>query len=196
MAPSSSSYPRDGWEPVVLDRAATVLTGGGVVVLPTDTVYGIAALPAHRDALYALKDRPATMPVAVLVDEADQAWSLARPSPLARRLAARFWPGPLTIVCLASAAWDEPTVGLRCPDHALVRALAARVGPLATTSANRHGQPTRSTAAAAAGSLVGSVGLVLDGGSCDGLPSTVVDATGATPVVLRLGAISAESLAG
>ncbi len=177
-----------------IDEAAAVLEAGGVVVVPTDTVYGLAARAEHRGALYPLKGRPEGVPVAVLVADAAQAWTLARPSPLARRLAARFWPGPLTVVCDAEARWGEPTVGVRCPDHDLVRALAARVGPVATTSANRHGEPTPADAAAAAASLLGEVALVLDGGTCEGRPSTVVDATGDEPAVLRLGAIAAESL--
>lgn len=195
MAPSCTCSPQNGGleVPRAVEAAAAVLAGGGVVVLPTDTVYGIAALPEHRDALYALKGRPANVPVAVLVGQVEQAWSLAVPSPLARRLAARFWPGPLTIVCRATAEWYGTSVGVRCPDHGFVRALAARVGPLATTSANRHGRPTPATAAAAAAALLGPVGLVLDGGRCEGVPSTVVDATGDEPLVLRAGAIPAES---
>jgi tRNA threonylcarbamoyl adenosine modification protein (Sua5/YciO/YrdC/YwlC family) len=115
--------------------------------------------------------------------------------PLAAELAAAHWPGPLTMVLRRrpGLGWrlGEPTdtIGVRCPDHDLVRALAARVGPLATTSANRHGLPTPSSALEAAGQLLGPVDLVLDGGPLYGTPSTVVDLTGEAPRVLRQGAV-------
>lgn len=175
-----------------LDEAERVLRGGGAVVLPTDTVYGIAALPGHEDLLYALKDRPAEVPIAVLVADVDQAASLGRFDDRARRLADRFWPGPLTLVLDAGTT----TVGVRCPDHDLVRALAGRVGPLPTTSANRHGEATPTTAAAAAAALAGEPDLVLDGGELVGTASTVVDVSGPEVRILREGALaSAEVLA-
>ena len=151
--------------PDVVARVAGVLRDGGVVVLPTDTVYGAAALPGvprATDRLFALKGRGADVPLAVLCAGADQALALADPDGVdddVRRIAARLWPGPLTLVLPRrpglGLALGEPatTVGLRCPDHALVRALAAEVGPLATTSANRHGEPTPATAAEAAAAL-------------------------------------------
>ena len=116
-------------------------------------------------------------------------------SPLALELAAAHWPGPLTMVLprRPGLGWalGEPagTIGLRCPDHHLVRALAARVGPLATTSANRHGQPTPGSAVEAADQLLGPVDLVIDGGALSGTPSTVVDVTGEVPRVLRQGGV-------
>jgi L-threonylcarbamoyladenylate synthase len=181
-------------DPATLDRVTAALLAGRAVVLPTDTVYGVAALPAHEDELRRLKGRPDSVPIAVLVADVGQA-ELALGAPLpatAVRLAATFWPGPLTLVApTASGA----TLGVRCPDHAFVRAVAAAVGPLATTSANRHGEPTPAEAQAAAASLVGPVAVVVDGGTLAGTASTVVDATGPAPVILREGDISSEAVA-
>lgn len=185
--------------PDVVDRVCAVLQAGGVVVLPTETVYGLAALAADAKAtatLFERKGRGADVPIAVLCDDAEQALSLAeRPSDLARSLADAHWPGPLTMVLRrrADLGWSlgEPatTIGLRCPDHDLVRAVAARLGPLATTSANRHGLPTPACAVEAAEQLLGPVDLVVDGGPRSGTPSTVVDLTGDEPQVLRQGGV-------
>jgi L-threonylcarbamoyladenylate synthase len=186
-------------DPTTVERAAKVLLAGGLVVLPTETVYGLAALasdPAATRALFDRKGRGADVPVAVLCADTEQAMALAdgRP-PLATELADAHWPGPLTMVLprRPGLGWvlGEPTdtIGLRCPDHDLVRALAARVGPLATTSANRHGLPTPESATEAAEQLLGEVDLVLDGGQLSGTPSTVVDLTGDTPRILRQGGV-------
>ncbi len=113
-----------------------------------------------------------------------------------------LWPGPLTVVVnraagvelhLGPGAGHLDTVGLRCPDHDLVRALADEVGPLATTSANRSGEPSPPTAAGAAAAVGGNL-LVLDGGRCDGIPSTVVDLTVVPARILREGVIDAVTL--
>jgi tRNA threonylcarbamoyl adenosine modification protein (Sua5/YciO/YrdC/YwlC family) len=189
----------------VLARAAGALRAGEVVLLPTDTVYGIgvaAAVPGASARLFALKDRGEEQPVAVLVADAEQAAALTdRPDRLAG-LAGDLWPGPLTVVVPRSAAaaslelgGDPTTIGIRCPDHDLVRALARDVGPLATTSANRHGEPTPSTAADAAASLTGPVAVVVDGGRLGSTASTVVDLTGPEPRVLREGAITVRDVA-
>lgn len=190
-------------DPSVVERAAEVLLGGGLLVLPTETVYGLAALasdPTATGALFARKGRGADVPIAVLCAEAGQAMALAEaPSPLARELASTHWPGPLTMVLRRRSglgwALGEPaeTIGVRCPDHDVVRAIAARVGPLATTSANRHGLPTPSSATEAAEQLLGPVDLVLDGGALVGTPSTVVDLTGDAPRVLRQGALDIDA---
>ncbi len=193
---SALVVPADG---DAVERAAKVLLGAGLVVLPTETVYGLAALasdPAATRALFARKGRGADVPIAVLCADAEQAMALtAAAPPLAAELAAAHWPGPLTMVLRRrpGLGWrlGEPTdtIGVRCPDHDLVRALAARVGPLATTSANRHGLPTPSSALEAAEQLLGPVDLVLDGGALSGTPSTVVDLTGDASRVLRQGAV-------
>jgi len=185
--------------PDAVERACEVLGGGGVVVLPTETVYGLAALAADATAtatLFERKGRRADVPIAVLCADAGQALALAdAPSERARTLAAAHWPGPLTMVLRRRRdlgwALGEPTttIGVRCPDHDLVRAIATRIGPLATTSANRHGLPTPPSALGAAEQLLGPVDLVVDGGTLAGAPSTVVDLTGAAAVVLRQGAI-------
>ncbi len=175
--------------PGALDAAAAALENGEAIVLPTDTVYGVACLPGHEDLLYALKDRPAAVPIAVLVASAEQAEAAAgQPLPAeAQRLAARFWPGPLTLVVPGPGGG---TIGVRCPNYPFVLRLAARVGPIATTSANRHGAPTPATAAEAAEALAGpGPSLVLDGGPCGAVASTVVDVSATTPRVLREGAL-------
>ncbi len=179
-------------------RAVEVLWAGGAVVVPTDTVYGLAVradLPGAVGRLAALKNRAAEQPVAVLVASLEQAEGVGVLSDEARSLAERWWPGPLTLVLRRRPGldWDlgDPpdTVGVRLPDHDLVRRLAEAVGPLATTSANRHGEATPSTAGEAAGALTRSPDLVVDGGSCAGSASTVVDATGDRLTVLRPGPI-------
>lgn len=196
-----------GLDRVVVARtpgsAVDVLAAGGAVVVPTDTVYGLAVRadrPGAVDRLAALKDRAAEQPVAVLVGSVEQAEAVGVLPEWARPLVDRWWPGPLTLVLrrrpgLAWALGDPPdTVGVRLPDHDLVRTLAEAVGPLATTSANRHGEPTPVTAAAAAAALSHRPDLVVDGGPCEGMASTVIDATGDRPVVLRVGPIPVEDL--
>jgi L-threonylcarbamoyladenylate synthase len=184
--------------------AVDALRRGDAVVLPTDTVYGLAvamSVPGATKQLFALKDRPAHVPVAVLVGSLAQALELVEPpSPAVMRVLKALWPGPLTVVLrrrsdvVAELGGDGVTVGVRCPDHALIAALASQVGPLATTSANRHGSPTPTTAAGAAAALAADVALVLDGGPCDGLPSTVVDGTDPALPVLRAGPIAPDQV--
>jgi L-threonylcarbamoyladenylate synthase len=184
----------------VVAKAAAALRAGEVIVLPTETVYGLAALPGVRGAtkrLFALKGRSADVPLAVLCADVGQALSLAeRPSARVREVAERCWPGPLTLVLTRRAGLgyelgDPPTtIGVRCPDHPLVQAIAREVGPLATTSANRHGEPTPADAAGVEAVFGDEVGLVLDGGRCAGVPSTVIDATGNDWTVLRRGELS------
>jgi tRNA threonylcarbamoyl adenosine modification protein (Sua5/YciO/YrdC/YwlC family) len=186
-----------------LDEIVAVLERGGVVVLPTDTVYGLAALassPAAVERVFTLKGRQADVPIAVLCASSEQALELAEPVVGADRVAARFWPGPLTLVLPRRAGLDlhlgEPdhTIGLRVPDHELVRAVAGRVGPIATTSANRHGAPTPPTAQEAGASLAGEPDLVVDGGRLDAAASTVIDATTTPWTALRSGPIDAAEV--
>jgi L-threonylcarbamoyladenylate synthase len=187
-------------DPDLVDRLVAALEAGEPVVLPTDTVYGVAALPSVAGAtarLYALKDRRPDVPLAVLVAAPDDLDDLAAEvdGPTAD-LVGRHWPGPLTVVVRRHpdrTGWDlggDPgTVGVRCPDHPLVRAVAARTGPIATTSANRHGEPTPVTAAEAAASLTAPVAVVADGGTLVGTASTVVDVTADPWRILRQGAL-------
>jgi L-threonylcarbamoyladenylate synthase len=184
----------------LVDQVVAALEAGGTVVLPTDTVYGLAALPGNRsatDRLFALKGRGNQTPIAVLCASPQQALALADPAvgPAVAAVAARWWPGPLTLVLPRRTGLDlhlgdpSTTIGLRVPDHPLVRAVAARVGPIATTSANRHGEPPVATAEEAAASMGAGVDLVVDGGRLEGSASTVIDATTTPWVVLRVGAI-------
>ena len=179
------------------------LLAGGAVVLPTDTVYGVAAatmVPGSTAALFRLKRRPIDVALPVLCADEAQARSLAGDLPPgADRLMSTCWPGPLTVVVprrpglgLDLGGPDDETIGLRVPAAPLVLAIAERTGPLACTSANRHGQPTPATAAGAAAALGPGVAAVLDGGRCDGLPSTVVGWSGGVHRILRQGALQAD----
>jgi L-threonylcarbamoyladenylate synthase len=190
----------------VLDQAAEALAAGEPVVLPTDTVYGIAVVAEDRAAtarLFEIKQRPAAAALPVLAADADQAFGLCGDVPdLARRLAELHWPGGLTLVLprrpgldLDLGGVDDGTIGVRVPDHPVPTALAGRVGPLAATSANRHGRPTPATAPEVAEELGGSVRVVVDGGTCAGDPSTVVAVSARGDLtVLREGRIPADRL--
>ncbi|HYN68992.1 MAG TPA: L-threonylcarbamoyladenylate synthase, partial [Candidatus Eisenbacteria bacterium] len=183
-------------------EAIRVLQGGGIVGLPTDTVYGIAvslATPGGIERLFAAKGRSPDRAIALLLADAVQAAEIGIMDGAATALAAAFWPGGLTLVVPRRPAGTlpevltggAPTIGLRVPAHAAPRALAAAVGPLPTTSANRSGEPEARTAAEIERLLGGAVDLILDGGPSAGGPaSTVVDAAGARLRVLRAGAIA------
>jgi tRNA threonylcarbamoyl adenosine modification protein (Sua5/YciO/YrdC/YwlC family) len=169
-------------------------------------VYALAVdpfVPGATDRDFKVKRRPRDVDLPILVADDKQALDLATGVPqVAMTLMERFWPGALTIVLprrrdlAADLGDDEATIGVRCPDHPVPRALCERVGPLATTSANRHGQPTAETAEDVAAAFGEEVPVVLDGGPCRGSPSTVVDCTGIEPRLLREGRIPwAEVLA-
>ena len=184
--------------------AADVLRHDGLVAFPTDTVYGVGALVFREAAvqrLYRVKGRSTDKAIAVLVahnaDLLNIAGTLTRS---ARQMAEKFWPGPLTLVVskhpgLPRAVSSGPTVGVRQPDHPLMRQLLALTGPLAVTSANRSGEPNTLTAPEVLAQLNGRIDLILDGGRVNGgVPSTVVDCTGSEPVILRAGPVSAEEI--
>jgi L-threonylcarbamoyladenylate synthase len=159
----------------VIRGAVAHLRAGRPVVVPTDTVYGLAVdatRPGALDRLYELKERPAELPIAVLVATVEQAAGIVEIGATARRLADEHWPGALTIVL---PAHEGGTLGVRLPAHPVPRALAARIGPLSTTSANLHGQPPPAEASAVA-AVFGHAPdlLVIDGGPCPGTASTVV----------------------
>ena len=186
--------------------AIDVLRAGGIVALPTDTVYGIAVsldTPGGIERLFRVKQRPPDKGIALLLDEVAQAAAIAVVTPAALALAEACWPGGLTLVLARRrgvALPDELTggaaIGLRVPDHATPRALARTVGPLPTTSANVSGLPEARDAAAIVQQLGLGVDLVLDGGPAHGGPaSTVVDCTDDGPRILRVGAVSAERVA-
>ncbi len=188
-----------------IELAVEALAGGDIVAMPTDTVYGLAADPFRTgasDRLFRLKGRPRHLELPVLVAGEEQALSLCTAVPAAaRRLMERFWPGPLTIVLprrpdlAAELGEDDATIGIRCPAHPVPLALCALAGPVATTSANRHGQAPLTTAQAVAEHFGAEVALVLDAGSCSGAPSTVVDCTGEEPKQLRAGPLPWEEVA-
>jgi L-threonylcarbamoyladenylate synthase len=188
-----------------LDAAGAAITYGNLVLLPTDTVYGVAAdafSPTAVTGLLAAKNRGRAMPVPVLIGEASTLAGLVmEPPDVALKLAMAFWPGGLTLVLehAPSLAWDlgdaEGTVAVRLPDDDLARDLLRKTGPLAVSSANRSGRPAATTAQEAAEQLGEHAAVVLDGGPRTGsAASTIVDCTGATPRVLRVGAIPVERL--
>jgi L-threonylcarbamoyladenylate synthase len=191
--------------------AVTALRQGGLVVLPTETVYGLAALasdPVAVRRVFATKGRPVDHPLIVHIANASamQHWSAVVPAE-ADRLASTLWPGPLTIVMRRAAqVCDEvtgghPTVALRVPSHPIALAVLGLLpdgAGIAAPSANRFGQVSPTTAAAAMSDLAAFLAptdVVLDGGPCAvGIESTIVDLTGATPTILRPGGVSAERI--
>jgi L-threonylcarbamoyladenylate synthase len=189
-----------------VQRAAEILKRGGLVAFPTETVYGLGADASSKEAvarLYAAKRRPTDHPVIVHFASAQAAFEWARDIPqAARTLAERFWPGPLTMILKRAApAGDfvtggQDTVGLRVPRHPVARQLLqAFGGGIAAPSANRFGQVSATTAAHVREDLGKDVDLVLDGGPSEvGIESTIVDLSGAQPVLLRPGQISAAAL--
>ncbi len=196
-----------------VDEAAAALLGGRVVVVPTDTVYGLAALPASDAAVrsvYAIKQRPGELHLPVLAASLGDVRELGvKVTGAAEALAARWWPGPLTMAFGFESGATRPDwlatrteVAVRVPDHELLHRILARTGPLFVTSANPHGAPTPVTASAVVTALSGSpeaadaVALVVDGGNLTEVPSTLVNVAGAgnCPVVEREGAIPASAL--
>ncbi|MBM7515492.1 L-threonylcarbamoyladenylate synthase [Nocardioides nitrophenolicus] len=188
-----------------LDAASRAVRLGRLVVLPTDTVYGVGADAFDPEAvtrLLAAKGRGREMPPPVLVGTKGTLEALATRVPAyVTPLVERFWPGALTIVChqQPSLQWDlgetRGTVAIRMPDHAVARELLDRTGPLAVSSANLSGSPAALDADAALEMLGESVAVVVDAGaSPGGVPSTIVDATGERPRLLRLGAIPVADL--
>jgi L-threonylcarbamoyladenylate synthase len=188
-----------------IDAAARAVQAGQLVVLPTDTVYGIGADAFDRTAvtdLLAAKGRGRDMPVPVLVGSWSTIDGLVTYVPAqTRSLIEAFWPGGLTLVVehAPSLAWDlgdsRGTVAVRMPLHPVALELLKRTGPMAVSSANRSGQAAARTAEEAQDQLAGSVQVYLDGGPATvGVASTIVDVTTETPRVLREGAVTVEAL--
>jgi L-threonylcarbamoyladenylate synthase len=190
--------------PDALPLALEILKRGGLVAFPTDTVYGVGALAFDGiavESIYAAKDRPVEKAIPVLIGDPDDLAKVSLDVPeIALKLAARFWPGPLTLVVpkhpdLPEAVSAAPTVGVRVPDHPVARALLRAAGPMAVTSANLSGQPSPVTAQEVFAQLGGRIALILDGGiTPGGVPSTVVDCTGVEPQILRAGPIVQDEL--
>ena len=189
-----------------VEQAARILRSGGLVAFPTETVYGLGADAANDEAVrrvFAAKGRPADHPLIVhFAAPEDAARWAARWSDDAEKLAAAFWPGPLTLIVPKAAHVSDvvtgghSTVGVRVPDHPVAQSLLrAFEGGLAAPSANRFGQVSPTTAAHVAIELADRVDLILDGGACRvGVESTIVDLSGETPRLLRPGGVSLEAL--
>lgn len=183
-------------------RAAQILARGGLVAFPTETVYGLGADASNAAAiarLYAVKGRPAGHPVIVHFASAEAAFTWASDVPAqARALAARFWPGPLTLILKRSRnakdfiTGGQDNAGLRVPSHPVAQALLKEFkGAIAAPSANRFGRVSPTTAAHVRADLGSDVDLVLEGGVSEvGIESTIVDLSGAAPVLLRPGHVS------
>ena len=194
-------------QPGALEQAAAAVEQGAVIGVPTDTVYGLVCLwsdVAAIDRLFAVKERPDHKALPVLLGDAEQATAVVR-SPVdaaAQALIDRYWPGPLTLVLPArshlppalTAGGD--TVGVRLPAHPFLRALARRVGPLASSSANHSGEPPCATPAAVLDQIEGRISLLIDAGPAPlAQSSTVLDLSRPQPQLLREGPIGLEELA-
>lgn len=196
---------RDDERSAGLVEAGAAIRRGELVVLPTDTVYGVAAdafSPNAVNLLLAAKGRGRDMPVPVLVSSRSMLDAVViEVADEAAKLVDAFWPGALTLVLRETPhlAWDlgeaRGTVAVRMPDHALVTSLIEQTGPLAVSSANRSGKPPASTMLDARLQLGASVAVYLDGGpSGPQVPSSIVDLTGSAPRLLRAGALDADAL--
>ncbi len=197
----------DAPDAALIERAASVIRGGGLVAFPTETVYGLGAdafNPAAVENIFRAKGRPADNPLISHISEISQVRLLAREiPPEAERLMERFWGGPLTIIlkkrpevpAVVSAGLD--TVSIRMPSHSVAHELIRRSGtPIAAPSANLSGSPSPTTAAHTVADMLGRVDVIIDGGdSLIGLESTVVDMTCPVPTILRPGAVTAEDIA-
>jgi L-threonylcarbamoyladenylate synthase len=187
-----------------IPRAYKILRTGGLVAFPTDTVYGVGALAFDGTAIasiYAAKNRPVEKAIPILVGDSEDLERIGSDIPqAARKLAARFWPGPLTILVpkrrgLPEAVSATSSVGVRVPDHAVARALLHLAGPMAVTSANISGRESPVTAEEVYEQLGGRIPLILDGGKTPGgVPSTLVDCTIPELKILREGPISWEEI--
>ena len=187
-------------EPDAIQQVLEVLQQGGLVAIPTDTVYGLGALVfdvAAVERIYTAKGRPGEKAIPVLIGDPLELEKIVLEIPEnAAILAEHFWPGPLTLVFpklpgLPAAVASGATIGVRIPDHRLARALLQQTGPMAVSSANLSGMPNPMTAGEVMEQLDERIDLILDGGRTPGgMPSTVVDCTGQDPQILREGPIS------
>lgn len=183
-----------------LAHAIEILEKGGTIAFPTDTVYGLGAMvfqPNGIERLYQIKKRDQTLSIPVLLGQTEDIEIVTDdPGQAVYRLAGRFWPGPLTLVIprrsiIPKQIGPTPTIGVRIPNHPVALALLQKAGPMAVTSANLSGGENTHTAEEVLAQLEGRVALILDGGRTPGgVPSTVVDLTGADINILRAGPIS------
>lgn len=183
----------------LVNYSAELLCGDGVILTPTDTVYGLICLPTSDIAIkkiFEMKRRPVNRHLPIIVADWQQAesklpivWNLP-----ARRLADKFWPGALTLACGIKendVKWLEGRieVGIRVPDHIYIQKLARKMGPLLMTSANKHGEDTPHTLEGALRDLAAAPSLAIDGGLLSGAPSTLVNVNLPEPKVERVGSI-------
>lgn len=188
----------------LVDYSAELLYDNGVILTPTDTVYGLICLPTSDVAIkkiFEMKGRPVNRHIPIIVADWQQAKSELPIvwNQLSRKLADRFWPGALTLACgivKNNVKWLEGRVevGIRVPDHIYIQKLARKMGPLLMTSANRHGENTPHTIEGALGSLVIAPSLAIDGGLLSGAPSTLVNVNLPEPKVERIGSIPASEI--
>mgnify|MGYP001231225833 FL=1 len=189
---------------VAIEQSVHALLSSEVVILPTDTVYGIAALPKFPSAIekiFVLKARPLTMDLPLLLSGPEQISETSSfQSSALTALTEAFWPGPLTLILpdashsAERATNRKRTIAVRCPDHDFVREVASRTGPIAATSANIHGRPTPATLIEIASDFT-MVPLGIDDGECDhGLASTILDLTKDKPEVIREGPVDKEMI--
>lgn len=188
----------------LVDYSAELLLDNGVILSPTDTVYGLICLPTSDIAIkkiFEMKERPIDRHIPIIVADWQQAESelpIVWNQP-ARKLADRFWPGALTLACGIrenDVKWLEGRieVGIRVPDHVYIQKLARKMGPLLMTSANRHGEDTPHTIEGALGSLVTVPSLAIDGGLLSGAPSTLVNVNLPEPKIERVGSIPVSEI--
>ena len=187
--------------PAPIAAAASSVAGGGVVIYPTETFYGIGASAFDRaacDRVFEMKGRPKERALPCIVGRLSDLPRIASPSALARRLTEAFWPGPLTLVLPAAegvVAVDSGTVAVRLSSHPVAAELARRAGPLTSTSANRAGEPASVRIESIADEVRSAADWILDSGETPGGPaSTIVDATGEAPRLLREGAVDFEAV--
>ena len=190
--------------PESIQNILHVLQAGGLIAFPTDTVYGVGALAFNGKAvesIYIAKDRPIEKAIPVLIGDAEDFVKVAAHIPnMAIRLAAHYWPGPLTLVVpkistLPVAVSADATVGVRVPDHPIARNLLRSAGPMAVTSANISGGKNPTTPEEVFAQLNGRIELILDGGKTEGgVASTVVDCTQSKPGILREGPITLDEI--
>jgi L-threonylcarbamoyladenylate synthase len=190
--------------PDAINKATDVLLHTGVIAFPTDTVYGIACLAFNSDAIeriFSIKGRDSNKALPILIGNLEQLDMIALPiNEKAKKLVKEFWPGALTIVVMRKPALPEnltpyPTVGVRMPKHAWLLKFIEKVGPLATTSANRSGQIEAHNATEVAEALDEKIDLIIDGGQSPlALPSTVVNCSGPEIKILREGPITSEEI--
>ena len=190
---------------ITLNEAAGILNNGGLVVFPTETVYGLggdATNPTAAEKIYAAKGRPSDNPLIIHISQPSDAEDYAFTNPTYYSLAKAFMPGPLTVILKKkdsiplSVTGGLDTVAIRCPSHPVARQLIGALGkPIAAPSANLSGKPSPTCARHVIDDLNGRVDMIIDGGSCDiGLESTIVKLDGDKATLLRPGAITADAL--